>query len=157
MLVPLKCLANAYYLNIPSTHHFGLTFFLALNHTLSTSVQWVWIAGVPHIHTLPTWDLIFWVKALNLGEKLPPGACQLGSYGEEEIMIKSPKDSSFRLKRGRVPEVPWSSFPESWGDLGVWFLVFSLSAVFRIGHWFELESVTLEDFLGFSLNLTLRF
>lgn len=39
----------------------------------------------------------------------------------------------------------------------MWFLVFSLSAVFRIGHWFELESVTLKDFAGFSLNLTLRF
>lgn len=58
---------------------------------------------------------------------------------------------------GRVPEVPWSSFLESRGDLGMWFLVFSLSAVFRIGHWLELESVTLEDFVGFSLNLTLRF
>lgn len=39
----------------------------------------------------------------------------------------------------------------------MWFLVFSLSAVFRIGHWLELESVTLEDFVGFTLNLTLRF
>lgn len=39
----------------------------------------------------------------------------------------------------------------------MWFLVFSLSTMFRIGHWLELASVTLEDFVGFSLNLTLRF
>lgn len=39
----------------------------------------------------------------------------------------------------------------------MWFLVFSLSAVFRIGHWLELESVTLEDFVGFSFHLTLKF
>lgn len=39
----------------------------------------------------------------------------------------------------------------------MWFLVYSLSDVFRVGHWLEFESVTLEDFVGFTLNLALRF